>query len=75
MTTSHIAHTSLRVSSRDYWYFDSGYSIHMTEEKNYFKEVKPYSNSYITFGDGVKGNIMGKRKLDYPSPPSLEYVF
>lgn len=46
----------------------------MTEEKNYFKEVNPYSNSYVTFGYGVKGEILGKGKLYYTGLPSLEDV-
>ncbi|KAK2402633.1 gag-protease polyprotein [Trifolium repens] len=46
-----IAHTSLRVSSKDDWYFDNGCSKHMTGEKAYLQEIKNYSNSYVTFGD------------------------
>lgn len=41
-------------------------SRHMTGEKNYLKKLRPYSNNYVTFGHGVKGNIAGKGKLDYP---------
>lgn len=44
----------------------------MTRENNHLKEVKPYSNIYVTFGDGVRGKFMGKGKLDYPDLPSLE---
>lgn len=50
-----IAHTSLRVSSREDWYFDSGFSKHVTREKTYLKELKSYYNSYVIFGDGAKG--------------------
>jgi hypothetical protein len=64
-----IAHTSLRVSSKDDWYFDSGCSKHMTGEKAYLKEVKAYSNSYVTFGDGAKGRIKGICKLCGPDLP------
>lgn len=38
------------------------------------KEVKPYTNSYVTFGDGTKGKIVGKGKLVYPGIPNLEYI-
>lgn len=46
----------------------------MTGEKNYLKHVKPNSNSYVTFGDGARGKIVGKGKLDYPGLPSLTDV-
>lgn len=44
----------------------------MIEEKNYLKEVKTYTNSYVTFDDGTKGKIMGKGKLVYPCLSNLE---
>jgi hypothetical protein len=69
-----IAHTSLRVSSKDDWYFDSGCSKHMTGEKAYLKEVKNYSNSYVTFGDGPKGKIKGIGNLSGPELPNLDNV-
>lgn len=72
-TTNHIAHTSLRVFSHENWYFDSSCSRHVIE-KNYLKEVKSYSNSYVIFGDGAKGKIVGKGKLDYLGLPNLDDV-
>ncbi|KAK2359751.1 hypothetical protein QL285_085096 [Trifolium repens] len=69
-----IAHTSLRVSSKDDWYFDSGCSKHMTREKAYLKEVKNYSNSYVTFSDGAKGKIKGIGKLSGLELPNLDNV-
>lgn len=73
-TTSHIAHMSLRASSQEDWCFDSGYSRHVTGEKNYLKDLKPYSNSSVTFGDGVKGKIIGKWKIDHSCLPILDDV-
>jgi hypothetical protein len=35
----------------------------MTGEKTYLEEVRPYSNSYVTFGDGAKGKIKGIERL------------
>ena len=29
----------------------------MTREKTYLKDLKPYFNSHVTFGDGSKGRI------------------
>lgn len=46
----------------------------MTEEKSCLEEIKPYSNAYVTFGDGVKGRIKGIGKLVYLGLPSLENV-
>lgn len=48
-TTSHITHISLRTPSCEDWSFDNGCSRHMTGEKSYLKEVKPYINNYVTF--------------------------
>lgn len=73
-STSFIAHTYLRVSSREDRYFYNGCSRHMIEEKNYLKELKPYSNSYVTFGDEARGKIKGIGRLVYPSLPSLNDV-
>ena len=58
-----IARTSLRVSSKEDWYFDSGCSRHMTGMKNYLFDLKAYATSYVTFGDGAKGKIKGIGKL------------
>ncbi|MCH98684.1 gag-protease polyprotein, partial [Trifolium medium] len=52
-----IAHTSLRASSRENWYFDSGCSRHMTGVERYLTDVKSYATSFVTFGDGAKGEI------------------
>ena len=44
-TASLIAHTSLRVSAKEDWYFDSGCSKHMTGIKNLLNNVKPHTTS------------------------------
>jgi len=54
-----IAHITLRVSSKEDWYFDNGCSRHMTGVDKYLEYVKPYVSSYVTFGDGAKGKIIG----------------
>lgn len=71
--TSLIAHTSIRLSSREDFYIDSGFSRHMTGETSCLEELKPYSNDYI-FGDGVKDIINGICKLVFPGLPNLENV-
>jgi hypothetical protein len=62
---AHIAHTSLGPSSREDWYFDSDCSRHMTCVEKYLKDIKSYTTSYLTFGDGAKGKIKGIGKLHY----------
>ena len=69
-----IAHTSLRVSAKEDWYFDSGCSRHMTGIKNLLNNVKPYTTSFVTFGDGAKGEIKGVGNLDCPGVPNLNEV-
>lgn len=70
----HIACTSLKESSREYFYFDSGFSKHMIGVTNYLKDIKPFSNSYVMFGDVSKGKSFGKRNLDYSIIPLLNNV-
>lgn len=69
-----LAHTSLRASTIEDWYFDSGCSRHMTSVKKFLVGIKPHSTSYVTFGDGSKGEIKGVGKLDYTRLPSLDNV-
>lgn len=65
-----LAHVPLGVSSRKDWYFYSGCSQHMTGDMRYIEELKLYSNSYVTFGDGTRGRIKGICKLVSPYLPS-----
>ncbi|KAK2455973.1 cysteine-rich RECEPTOR kinase [Trifolium repens] len=69
-----IAHTSLRASSREDWYFDSGCSRLMTGVETYLKDLKGYASSSVTFGDGAKGEILGIGKLVNKELPNLENV-
>ncbi|MCH84114.1 copia-type polyprotein, partial [Trifolium medium] len=69
-----IAHTSLRVTSKDDWYFDSGYSKHMTGAGGILTKFTPRPTSYVTFGDGAKGAIKGKGKIVSNDLPKLDDV-
>ncbi|PNX99503.1 gag-protease polyprotein, partial [Trifolium pratense] len=73
-TTALIAHTSLRASSREDWYFDSGCSRHMTGVSKFLVDIKSYATSYVTFGDGAKGEIVGIGELKSNSLPKLNNV-
>ena len=46
----------------------------MTGVKNLLVDVKSHSTSYVTFGDGAKGEIKGVRKLDCLGFPKLDNV-
>jgi len=69
-----IAHTSLRASSSEDWYFDSGCSRHMTRVDKFLENVRPYAKSYVTFGDRAKGKIIGIRNLFSEGSPRLDIV-
>ncbi|MCH81386.1 gag-protease polyprotein, partial [Trifolium medium] len=72
--TSLIAHTSLKVTSKDDWYFDSGCSKHMTGAGAILTKFTPQPTSYVTFGDGAKGEIKGKGKIVNKDLPNLDDV-
>ncbi|GAU48358.1 hypothetical protein TSUD_282610 [Trifolium subterraneum] len=72
--TGLIAHTSFRASSKEDWYFDSGCSRHMTGDDRFLVDIKSYLTSYVTFGDGAKGEIIGVGKLINKSLPKLDNV-
>ena len=43
------------------WYLDSGCSRHMTEDRSLFKTFESKKGGNVTFGDGSKSQIKGKR--------------
>jgi hypothetical protein len=69
-----VAHTSLRASSNEDWYFDSGCSRHMTVVDRFLENIRPYATSYVTFGDGAKGKIVGVGNLTSEGLPRLNNV-
>lgn len=46
----------------------------MTSEGNYLTNIKPYSKSCVTFGDGARGKTVGKGHLNYLGVPCLNDV-
>ncbi|XP_050877033.1 uncharacterized protein LOC127080775 [Lathyrus oleraceus] len=69
-----IAHTSLRGSTSEDWYFAHRCSRHMTGVHKYLVDLKSHPTSFIKFSDVIKGEIKGVGKLTYDGSPSLEYV-
>ncbi|KAI5390825.1 hypothetical protein KIW84_075927 [Lathyrus oleraceus] len=62
------------VLSKEEWYFDSGCSRHMTGNKDLLTGLHHHAISYVTFGDGAKGEIKGTCKLDCLGVPELDKV-
>jgi len=46
----------------------------MTGVDKYLEDVKPYATSYVTFGDGAKGEIVGIGNLTKQGLPRLNDV-
>ena len=46
----------------------------MTGSKNLLIDLQPHATSYVTFGDGAKGEIKGIGKLNCPGVPNLDNV-
>ena len=75
VNTGLIAHTSLRASSKEDRYFNKGCSRHMISVDKYLEDMRPYVSSYVTFGDGTKGKILGVGNLIKHGMPRLDNVF
>ncbi|GAA0161589.1 hypothetical protein LIER_17869 [Lithospermum erythrorhizon] len=67
---SQVAYTSLKPSAESSWYFGSGYSRHI-EKKAYLIHICSLKGDHVTFGDGGKGKIIGKGKLNVDGLPYL----
>ena len=52
-------YTSLKVNVDKKLYFDSGRSKHMTCNKEFMTNLQPCDLDFVTFGDGVKGTMIG----------------
>ncbi|XP_024019486.1 uncharacterized protein LOC112091030 [Morus notabilis] len=70
----HAAYTSLKASTTNSWYFESGCSRHMTGERSFLKNFKSLTDGHVTFGDGVKGKVLGRGILDVDGLPKLKNV-
>ncbi|GAA0162654.1 hypothetical protein LIER_18696 [Lithospermum erythrorhizon] len=71
---SRVVFTSLKATTCEGWYFDSGCSRHMTGKKSNLTDIKELSGSYVTFGGGAKGKITGKGIFKVEGLPNLQDV-
>lgn len=47
-------------ASKDVWYLDSGASKHMTFRHDWFSELQPFENEYVSLGNGTTCKVMGR---------------
>ncbi|XP_012850949.1 PREDICTED: uncharacterized protein LOC105970659 [Erythranthe guttata] len=66
--------TSLKTSTANDWYFDSGCSRHMTGVKEFLKNYQQITGVAVTFGNGKKGEVLGKGSLNHENLPKLKNV-
>ena len=56
------------------WYLDSGCSRHMTGDRSLFKVFESKKGGNVTFGDGSKSHIKGKRIISLLKLPNIANV-
>lgn len=61
--------TSIHMSNIEDWYFDSGCSCHMTGNSLLFTKINECRTGRVTFGDGVKGIVVGKGEINQTGVP------
>ena len=58
--------SAFKVMDTCLWYFNSGCSRHMTGDRSLFKTFESKKGGNVTFGDGSKSQIKGKRIISLP---------
>ena len=53
------------------WYLDSGYSRHITGDKEQFNKL---DGGHVTFRDNAKGKIIGIGEIGNPQSLSIHHV-
>ena len=59
---------------KEEWYFYSGCSWHMTENEHILTNLLPSNQDSVTFGDSVKGRVIGTGSLVIPRVSKLKNV-
>ncbi|KAG9458415.1 hypothetical protein H6P81_002923 [Aristolochia fimbriata] len=70
----YAAHTVRKSSSDGTWYFDSGCSRHMTGNAGNLTDMLREDGGQVNFGDGAKGEVIGRGILRVDGLPKLENV-
>ena len=55
------------------WYLDSGYSRHMTRDKEQFNKLYAKDRGHVTVGDNSKGKIISIREIGNPQILSIHH--
>ena len=71
---AYVSFISLRTCTTDFWYFDSGCSRHMKGDRSALITYQKVDRENITFADGVKSRVLGKRTLNVEGFPKLDNV-
>lgn len=66
-----VIHTIVRAGSSSRWYLDSGYSRHMSGERELFTKLEEVQGGYVTFGDDNIAKILEIGMIVVPSIPQL----
>ena len=61
-------HEHPKTKLEDQGYSDSGCSRHMTGNKSYLTDFKPYDGQFVSFGGGIGGKVSGKGFEDPEHP-------
>ncbi|XP_051127607.1 uncharacterized protein LOC127249059 [Andrographis paniculata] len=67
--------SSQEATNSSRWYFDSGCSRHMTNQKHLLKNYVADTCGEVIFGDGAKGKIVGYGSLEAKGIPKLTKVY
>lgn len=63
-----------RLPSSYLWYFDSGCSRHMTDDKSILTDIRPMHYGSVTFGNGIEGNVIRIGTLDIDELPRIKGI-
>ena len=66
--------SAFKVMDTCLWYLDSNCLKHMTGDRSFFKVFEFKKGGNVTFGDGSKSQIKGKRIISLPGLPNIANV-
>ena len=70
----YVAYTFLKVMFTYSWYFDSGCSRHMTDERNFLKVYQNVVEGQVSFRDGAKRRVLREETLNIDGLSRLKSV-
>ncbi|CAM8971605.1 unnamed protein product [Rhodiola kirilowii] len=70
----HVAFSSASHQSKERWFFDRGYSRHMTGNPEFLVNIKKCTPNSVKFGNGIEGRVLGIGTLKVPGLPRLTKV-